>query len=75
MYQRFDEYARGIQANSFLLQRRLADTAKTREMLNACNSAVNITAGRIAKCLLPEFVRDQNGAVIATRPPSYAPPP
>ena len=48
---------------------------KAREMLNACNSGTNITAGRIAKYLLPEFVKDDKGALIASRPPSYAPPP
>lgn len=45
-----------------------------REMLKACNSGTPITPGRIAKCLLPEFVRDGKGNLIATRPASYAPP-
>lgn len=48
---------------------------KAREMLKACNSGTHITPGRIAKCLLPEFVKAASGNIIATRPPNYAPPP
>jgi hypothetical protein len=48
---------------------------KAREMLNACHSGTHITPGRIAKYLLPKFVTDANGNVIATRPANYAPPP
>jgi hypothetical protein len=47
---------------------------KARKMLNARNSATNITPGRIAKYPIPEFIRDANGILIATRPASYAPP-
>ena len=45
-----------------------------REMIRACNSATNITPGRVGKCLLPEFVRDSKGTLIATRPAGYIPP-
>lgn len=48
---------------------------KAREMLRACHSGTNITPGRVAKWLLPEFVRDDKGNLIATRPAGYAPPP
>jgi hypothetical protein len=48
---------------------------KAREMLKACNSGTNITPGRVAKYLMPEFIRDANGNVVATRPTNYAPPP
>jgi NYN domain-containing protein len=47
---------------------------KARDMLGACNSGTNITAGRLAKCLLPAAIKDAAGAVIVSRPPSYAPP-
>jgi hypothetical protein len=47
---------------------------KAREMLNACHSGTPITAGRLARCLLPAVVPDALGVVIATRPPSYTPP-
>jgi uncharacterized LabA/DUF88 family protein len=46
-----------------------------RELLNSCNSGTAITAGRLAKCLLPETVVDANGKQIAKRPASYAPAP
>ncbi|WP_083988755.1 NYN domain-containing protein [Devosia geojensis] len=45
-----------------------------RELLKAGNSGATITRGRIAKCLLPEIISDGDGAVVATRPPAYAPP-
>jgi uncharacterized LabA/DUF88 family protein len=47
---------------------------KARGMLNACHSGIQITPGRVAKYLLPEFVRDAGGTLVATRPLSYAPP-
>lgn len=47
---------------------------KAREMLKACNSSVNITQGRVARCLLsPSFV-DADGKTIAVRPDNYDPP-
>jgi len=46
-----------------------------RELLSVCNSGMEITQGRIAKHLLPEKIFDDTGVkIIATRPPSYAPP-
>jgi hypothetical protein len=45
-----------------------------REMLKVCHSGTPITSGRIEKCLLPELVHDRAGKLVATRPPSYAPP-
>jgi hypothetical protein len=45
-----------------------------REMLKVCNSGTPTTAGRIEKCLLPEFIYNKDGKVLATRPASYAPP-
>jgi hypothetical protein len=33
-----------------------------------------ITAGRIAKCLLPESAKDRDGKVLFVRPPSYIAP-
>jgi uncharacterized LabA/DUF88 family protein len=48
--------------------------SKAREMLKACNSGTNITAGRLEKCLLPELIHDAAGVLLMTRPPSYAPP-
>jgi uncharacterized LabA/DUF88 family protein len=47
---------------------------KARELQKVCTSGMEITAGRIARCLLPENVLDAAGVVVATRPPSYAPP-
>jgi uncharacterized LabA/DUF88 family protein len=47
---------------------------KAREMLSACNSGMNVRPNRIATCLLPEFVRDPKGNLIASRPAPYAPP-
>jgi uncharacterized LabA/DUF88 family protein len=35
---------------------------------------MQITAGRLARALLPETATDGSGATIFTRPPSYAPP-
>lgn len=46
-----------------------------RELLKVCNSGTQITPGRIAKCLFPEFVSNQQGAIVAMRPPTYSPPP
>jgi uncharacterized LabA/DUF88 family protein len=45
-----------------------------RELLKACNAGIQITPGRIAKCLFPATVVDAAGAVVASRPPSYTPP-
>ena len=47
-----------------------------RELLSVCNSGMEITQGRIARHLLPEKIFDDTGTnIVATRPPSYAPPP
>jgi NYN domain len=45
-----------------------------RELLKVCNSGTNITAGRIARCLLPEIIRNAASEEIAKRPSSYDPP-
>jgi hypothetical protein len=45
-----------------------------REMLKVCHSGTPITAGRLAKCLLPDLFHDNAGNLLATRPASYAPP-
>lgn len=45
-----------------------------REILKVCHSGTQITAGRIAKHLLPEIIRDAQGFAIAARPMSYSPP-
>jgi uncharacterized LabA/DUF88 family protein len=47
---------------------------KARELVNVCNSATPITAGRIAKCLFPKLVTDKAGQTVASRPRSYDPP-
>jgi hypothetical protein len=47
---------------------------KAREMLKVCNSGTPITPGRLHRCLLAATITDAAGVVIATRPPSYAPP-
>jgi hypothetical protein len=44
-----------------------------REMLRVCGSSTNITAGRIARCLLPATITTGQGKVI-TRPSQYDPP-
>jgi uncharacterized LabA/DUF88 family protein len=46
-----------------------------RELRKVCCSAIEITPGRLAKCLFPQRVTDRQGNVIATRPPSYDQPP
>lgn len=46
-----------------------------RELLKVCHSGTPITPGRLAKCLFAEHVRDPQGALVATRPKSYDPPP
>jgi hypothetical protein len=38
------------------------------------NIKLEITAGRLAKCLLPEIALDATGAVLFQRPRSYTPP-
>lgn len=48
---------------------------KAREMHKVCNSGIEITPGRLARCLLPELVLDALGATVATRPTPYNPPP
>jgi uncharacterized LabA/DUF88 family protein len=49
--------------------------ASARGILSASNSGMEITRGRIAKHLFPDVLATPDGTVIATRPPSYAPPP
>jgi uncharacterized LabA/DUF88 family protein len=49
--------------------------AHARDLLKACNSGINITAGRVANCLLPEAIMDAEGNVVARRPEDYDPPP
>lgn len=44
-----------------------------RELANVCNSKIEITPGRIAKCLLPAVVLDRDGKVVAQRPYQYDP--
>ncbi|WP_315728844.1 NYN domain-containing protein [Bradyrhizobium sp. SZCCHNS2015] len=48
--------------------------AHAREMINNCNSATNITAGRVARNLFPQTITDASGTTVAVRPPSYDPP-
>lgn len=48
---------------------------RARELHNICNSGIEITAGRIGKCLFPEKIHDAKDIFIVGRPPSYAPPP
>lgn len=48
--------------------------ANARELVKSCNSSTPVTQGRLAKCLLPERIRNEGGAVIATRPTEYDPP-
>jgi uncharacterized LabA/DUF88 family protein len=45
--------------------------ALARELINACSSSTNITPGRIARCLMPQTLRDPNSNVVARRPPEY----
>ena len=45
-----------------------------RELLKVSNSGINITAGRIARCLLPASIADATGKKVATRPLEYDPP-
>jgi hypothetical protein len=47
--------------------------AHARELLKVCHSGISITAGRIAKHLLPATLTDLGGTVI-TRPTNYDPP-
>lgn len=47
---------------------------RARELREVCGSSTMITQGRVAKCLLPEFVTDDSGKVIAQRPAKYDPP-
>lgn len=48
--------------------------SNAREMLKVCHSGTPITPGRLSKCLLPEVVTDNDGRIVASRPPSYSPP-
>lgn len=45
-----------------------------RELLNSCNSGIEITQGRIAQNLFPERIHDGDGGVVAVRPVQYDPP-
>ena len=45
-----------------------------RDLLHVCNSGMPITAGRLAKNLLPAEIRDGEGALITGRPREYNPP-
>ena len=45
-----------------------------RELAKVCNSKIEITQGRIAKCLLPDTVLDRYGKIVAQRPYAYDPP-
>lgn len=49
--------------------------ARARELIKAGRSTLEITQGRLARCLLPRLIYDKAGAIIASRPPSYDPPP
>jgi uncharacterized LabA/DUF88 family protein len=49
--------------------------SNARELMKLCNSGTPITAGRSEKCLLPQTLCDASGAVIASRPQCYDPPP
>jgi uncharacterized LabA/DUF88 family protein len=42
-----------------------------RELVSACNSSTNITAGRLARCLMSQTLRDANSKVVARRPLEY----
>jgi hypothetical protein len=48
--------------------------AHARELLKVCTSGINITPGRIARCLFPEVIKAADGSKLATRPKSYDPP-
>jgi hypothetical protein len=48
--------------------------AFARELLKACNSGINITAGRLASCVMFETIHDANSNVVARRPKEYAHP-
>ena len=45
-----------------------------RSLTRSGHGYFEISPPRIASCLLPEQVKDANGAVLATRPAAYAPP-
>src|ERR1700738_4716290 len=42
-----------------------------RELVSACNSSTNITPGRLARCLMPQTIRNANSLPIAKRPVEY----
>lgn len=45
-----------------------------RDLLQHAHSRLEITKGRIAKCLLPSKIHGEDGTVIVTRPAEYDPP-
>jgi uncharacterized LabA/DUF88 family protein len=47
--------------------------ALARDLLKICNSGTTITPGRLGRCLLPDMVTDERGALIAERPADYKP--
>jgi len=49
--------------------------AHARELRKVCQSSMEITAGRIARCPLPQETKDAAGTIIARRPTDYDPPP
>jgi hypothetical protein len=54
--------------------RDLDELSSARELLKVCTSGINITPGRIARCLFPEVIKAADGSKLATRPKSYDPP-
>jgi hypothetical protein len=48
--------------------------AKARDLFNACHSGIEITPGRLGKCLFPKQILDESGAILASRPSNYTPP-
>jgi uncharacterized LabA/DUF88 family protein len=48
---------------------------KARELHKTCTSGMEITTGRLARCLFPENVFASDGTIVAARPIEYAPPP
>jgi uncharacterized LabA/DUF88 family protein len=45
-----------------------------RELLKLCGSNTPVTKGRLARCLLPDQISDEDGNTVAQRPIEYAPP-
>jgi hypothetical protein len=48
--------------------------SRARDLMNVCNSGMEITQGRLARCLFPQVITDGNGNRLAMRPISYDPP-